>query len=100
MERHVEVGVFSDRIMFQSVSIPLQNGVCFLHDPNPCTPVWVCLTVSLSPYAAGVGERYRVSTFRTSDLSRLGSFYPPTGLCPCQGTLETLNHPLTFWFKP
>jgi hypothetical protein len=41
MERHVEVGVFSDRIMFQSVSIPLQNGLCFLHAPNPCTPMGV-----------------------------------------------------------
>ena len=72
---HKEVCPLSRGVIFQPLSVPLQNGICFFLVPVPA-PLQADFSVCRPRR-----ERYRVSTFRLQKYIGLGGCYRPRGLC-------------------
>ena len=89
----MEVCPLSRRVMFQPLSVPLQNGFRFLHPRLPA---------ALSAYLAArfpMGEPYGLTTFPLCTcVGEVSSLRRGDAICDRYG-LSTGSCPHTFWSK-
>lgn len=91
---HKDVCTLSRKVMFQPLSVPLQNGIRFFLVPVPAAP--------RADFAACCPsrERYRVSTFHLQKCIGLGACSGPGGLWVTSAYGENAAPTSsTFWFK-
>ncbi len=81
---------FRSEVMFQLLSISLQDGICFVGYPIPAA-----LSASLTS-CFPLQENIGFTTFHMSTKSRLGSAFPPVVQHLRQRTVDSLN--LTTYF--